>query len=177
MALTLSILVFAACEDDGLSVNFKQELKDLSFTLSKDSVEKYKGNNYTMVAPPVSTLTGKMEEYKEDLDKIESATLDSVTLTITAPDNQTFDFIEGFAIALRVKGGNEYKMAVITGLKGSEFQSSDKVIELKVLGENDVAEIIRSGQIWMEVEFFGLSAIDADVDIKVDMTYDVKMKL
>ena len=90
MALTLSILVFAACEDDGLSVNFKQELKDLSFTLSKDSVEKYKGNNYTMVAPPVSTLTGKMEEYKEDLDKIESATLDSVTLTITAPDTGIF---------------------------------------------------------------------------------------
>ncbi len=66
-------------------------------------------------------------------------------------------------------------------MKGLEFEPSDKVIKLKVFGDNstkiDVAEYVLAGYIDMKVEFDDRESIDSDIDMKIDMTYDVVMKV
>ena len=171
MSLTLSILVFAACEETGLSVTFDQTQADILITLPADSIVSSNGEYIDVTTPAQSTLTGEMEDYATDLDKLEAVKLKTLRMSIVAPDTQTFSFIS--EIKFYFTGKDIPETLVGSNLN---IDPTTSVIEFDIEEDIDLVEYIRSGEVSSRMSFITTDGIDQDCDMKVEMTYTITAK-
>lgn len=167
ITLTLSVLTFTACEESDLAINFDLTQADIAFTLSAEDVVNSEGNPIEVTTPAQSTLTGEMANYADKLDKVESAKLKTLKVSIVAPASQKFSFVNEVKFYIT---GNDIPETLV----GSK-SNIDPVATSVDLEINDVelVEFIRSGEVSTRVSFTTDEGIDNDCDMVAQMTYQV----
>jgi hypothetical protein len=168
ISLTLSVLSFTACVDSNLSVNFNLNQADIEFTLSADDVASSNGEAVEISTPAESTLTGDMEQYADKLDKVESAKLSTLRVSIVAPTTQKFSFVKEVKFYITGTGIPE----VLVGSK-SDIDTTESSIDLDI-EDVELVEFIRSGAVSTRVSFVTNEGIDEDCDLKAKMTYAMR---
>jgi uncharacterized beta-barrel protein YwiB (DUF1934 family) len=166
--LTLSILSFAACEQSDLTINFDLTQADIEFTLSADDVVNSNGETVEISTPAQSTLTGDMEQYADKLDKVESAKLSTLRVSIVAPTTQKFSFVNEVKFYITGAGIPE----TLVGSKSS-IDATASSVDLEI-EDVELVEFIRSGEVSTRVSFMTDEGIDQDCDMKAEMTYTIR---
>jgi hypothetical protein len=168
ISLTLSIFSFTACEESDLSVNFNLTQADIEFTLSADDVVNSNGETVEIATPAQSTLIGDMEQYADKLDKVESAKLSTLRVSIVAPTTQKFSFVKEVKFYITGTGIPEV-------LVGSKFNidTTSSSVDLDI-EDVELVEFIRSGEVSTRVSFMTDEGIDEDCDMKANMTYTIR---
>jgi hypothetical protein len=167
ITLTFSVLAFTACEESDLSINFNLTQGDIAFTLSADKVINSNGEAIDISTPSQTTLTGEMENYADQLDKLESAKLQTLKVSIISPATQKFSFVNEVKFYISGNGIEE----TLVGSK-SDIDPTASVVELDI-NDLDLVEYIRSGEVSTRVSFTTTDTIDDDCDMIAEMTYQV----
>ena len=168
ISLTLSILSFTACEESDLSINFDLTQADIEFTLSADDVVNSNGETVEIYTPAQSTLTGDMEQYADKLNKVESAKLSTLRVSIVAPTTQKFSFVKEVKFYITGTGIPE----TLVGSK-SNIDATASSVDLDI-EDVELVEFIRSGEVTTRVSFMTNEGIDEDCDMKAEMTYTIR---
>jgi hypothetical protein len=106
-------------------------------------------------------------------DRIESVILKRLTLTITSPSGQKFDFLESAAVFISADGLSEIQVASISDIDDATVGS---VIEMNPSGQ-DLKEYIKKSKIKLRVTTTTDKVISQDVHVKVDATFFVDAKV
>ena len=167
ITLAFSILTFTACEESDLSINFDLTKGDIAFTLTADQVINSNGQPIEVSTPAQSTLTGDMADYADQLDKVESAKLKTLKVSIVSPAEQKFSFVDEVKFYITGKDIDE----VLVGSK-SDIDASASVVELDI-NDLNLVEYIKSGEVSTRVSVTTSEGIDNDCDMIADMTYQI----
>ena len=167
ITLTLSVLAFTACEESDLSINFDYTKGDIAFTLKAEDVINSNGQPIEVSTPAQSTVTGEMADYADQLDKVESAKLKSLKVTIVSPSTQKFDFVNEVKFYITGKDMDE----TLVG-SASNIDPAASVVELDV-NDLNLVEYIRSGEVSTRISVTTSDTIDDDCDMIADMTYQI----
>jgi uncharacterized beta-barrel protein YwiB (DUF1934 family) len=168
ISLTLSILSFTACEESDLSINFDLNQADIEFTLSAADVVNSNGETVEISTPAKSTLTGDMEQYADKLDKVESAKLSTLRVSIVAPTTPKFSFVKEVKFYITGTGIPE----TLVGSK-SNIDATASSVDLDI-EDVELVKFIRSGEVSTRVSFMTDEGIDEDCDMKAEMTYTIR---
>lgn len=166
--LLLSVVYFSACEETNLSINFNLNQADIAFTLPADEVVNSNGVPVEVITPAQSTLTGDMEQYADKLDKVESAKLSTLRVSIVAPATQKFSFVNEVKFYITGTGIPE----TLVGSK-SNIDATASIIDLDI-EDVELVEFIRSGEVSTRVSFTTDEGIDEDCDLIAKMTYVIR---
>lgn len=165
MPLLISVLSFSACEETNLSINFDLNQADIAFTLSADEVVNSNGVPIEVITPAQSTLTGDMEQYADKLEKVESAKLSTLRVSIVSPTSQKFSFVNEVNFYITGNGIPE----TLVGSK-SNIDVTASSVDLNI-NDVELVEFIRSGEVSARVSFTTDEGIDEDCDLTAKMTY------
>jgi|GEM_PF-1174615 hypothetical protein len=168
MSFLLSVLSFYACDKPYLPFSFDFNPAEIAFTLSADDVVNSDGVPVEIITPAQSTLTGDLEQYADKLDKVESAKLSTLSVSIVAPTTQKFSFVNEVKFYITGTGIPE----TLVGTK-SDIDTTASIIDLDI--ENvELVEFIRSGEVSTRISFTTDEGIDEDCDLIAKMTYVIR---
>lgn len=159
-------VAFVACEDEILSVSFDQNY-DEDVTIEKAIVTDT-GEPVSIDIPAINTNSEEFAAQNTALDKIESATLNSATLTILSPDGQTWSFVNRAEIYAAGNGIDEQLIASI-----SDIDETTKVLELDVQGV-DLVALVKSGELSLRASITTDELVDEDVEVNAAVSLKVK---
>lgn len=157
-------IAFVAC-DEGLDVNLNAPYSaevTLEAALVTDT-----GEPISIETDAINTAEA-LEDYSDKMDKLESAKLKSVTVTILSPATQTFSFVNGFEIFITGQGMDEQKVAEKTEIDQTAT-SFDLDIE-----DVELVEVIQSGEFSGRAVVVTDELIQEDVQLKIDYQFNVK---
>lgn len=161
--LVISLGLFS-CLEDGLSVTFEMGGLEAEYTLKAADVQVGKFN---LISDDISTNAPELKQYNTELNKIESAKLKTLVISITAPETANFSFAN--SASLYIQGANLGEEKIASKLA---IDKSAMTIECDV-EDVDVVEHIKSGMFKLRTEFDIDEVPATDIDLKVEMTYDV----
>lgn len=164
LPLVLITFGFFSCLEDGLSVTFKLSGLTANYTLKAQDVVV---GTFNITSDNISTDAPEFAQYNTSLDKISAAKLKSLKITINNPATEDWSFANSASLYLKGNGLDEVKIAS----KMSIDQSSN-IIECDV-EDVEVVEHIKSGGFTLRTEFEIDEQLVSDVDVQVDMTYEV----
>jgi hypothetical protein len=168
ISFAICILSCTSYIESPLSVKFNLNQTDIEFTLSADDVANSNGEAVDISTPSQSTLTGDMEQYAENLNKLESAKLSTLRVSIIAPTTQKFSFAKEVKFYITGSGIPE----VLVGSK-SDIDTTASSIDLDI-EDVELVEVIGSGAVSTRVSFVTDEGIDEDCDMKSEMTYTIR---
>lgn len=160
---TFCIALFA-CEE-GLDVNLNAPYSaevTLEAALVTDTGEPLSLNTGTI------NTAEALDDYSDKLDKLESAKLKSLSVSILSPENQTFSFVNGFEIYIQGPGMDEQKVA-----GKIDVDQSSTEIELDV-EDVELVDVIKSGEFTGRAVVTTDELIQEDVELKIDYQFNVK---
>lgn len=166
---TVMALVFSNCEIFPLTTSF-----DLAYT-SSVTVPKTGGLNlpFDLFTPEVTTNSESqfaVNDTRKDL--LEEVTLTQMTLTITSPSSQRFDFLKEMSVYLNAEGLSEIKIASADNIP----ENIGATLEMDVV-ENDLKEYIKKDKFSLRVETVTDKTISEDVDIDIFSNFFVRANL
>jgi len=167
ISLVLSFLSFTACEETNLVINFNLNQADIAFTLSADDVVNSNGEPIEVITPAQSTLTGDMADYADKLEKVESAKLSTLRVSIVSPTSQKFSFVNEVKFYITGTGIPE----TLVGSK-SNIDATASSVELDI-NDVELVQFIRSGEVSARVVFTTDEGVDQDCDMISQMTYAI----
>lgn len=167
LALLCSSLIFVACEQDGVTLSFDLPYST-DFTLKAADFVNTNGVAVDVNSPAVSTDAATLGDQGTQLDKLESAKLNSAVITITAPDGQTFAFMKDIKIYIKGQGLTEQLLA--SALNVSETATSLTMI----VEDTELVEHIKSGEFSSRASISTDSDLDNDCELKADISFKVK---
>ncbi len=106
-------------------------------------------------------------------DRVESVTLKKLTLTITNPSGQKFDFLKSADVYISADGLPEIKVATIDNIDDATVGSSLDMVP----GGQDLKEYIKKDKITMRVSTTTDKVVASDVTVRVDATFFVDAKI
>ncbi|MGB1037461.1 MAG: hypothetical protein ACPGYY_02360 [Bacteroidia bacterium] len=165
LPLALVCMGFFSCSED-LNVTLNQPFT-VDFTLPAASVTDT-GVPVEMTSPAQSTTGGELADYQDELEKLESAKLKTLTVSITAPAGQDFSFVNEFKFYLKGQGMDEQLVASKTNISGSDISISLDVEDVELV------EIIQSGEFTARGTVTTDELIDQDVELSADVQFEVK---
>lgn len=171
MKLILPLLVISfglfSCLEDGLSVTFEMGGLDATYTLKAEDVQI---GTFNLTSEDISTNAPELEQYNTELSKIERAKLKTLVIKITGPEAATFSFANSASLYIQGANLSEEKIA-------SKASIDQTAVTLECDVEDvDVVEHIKSGMFKVRTEFEIDEVPATDIDLKVEMTYDVTAK-
>ncbi len=105
-------------------------------------------------------------------DLVEEATLDELSLTITAPAKGNFDFLNDIEIYIKAEGVEEVLLASRSNIPEDGITQ----LELETSGA-DLSAYIKKENYTIRTEATTDKLIDYDVDVQVNMTFGIKAKV
>lgn len=167
--LVASTVFFTACEQDGLSVSFDLNY-DNDFTIESALITDI-GTPVDVSSPPVNTNSSEtFTANNTQLDKLEKAELTNLTLTITAPDGQTFSFLNEVKVYIKGQGMSEELVASKTNV---DVTSNTLVMDVE---STDVAAHIKSGEFSLRANITTDELVNEDVEVAAASTFKVTAK-
>ncbi len=167
--LVASATFFTACEQDGLSVSFDLNYNN-DFTVESALITDI-GIPVDVSSPPVNTNSSEtFTSNNTQLDKLEKAELTNLTLTITAPDGQTFSFLNEVNVYIQGQGLSEELVASKTNVN---VTSNTLVMDVQ---STDLAAHIKSGEFTMRANITTDETVSEDIDIAAASTFKVTAK-
>lgn len=164
--LAVLSLSFFGCEQDGLNVNF-----DLPYSTEvtlEAALVGGEGVPVDVTSPAVNTSSEALGENSTSLEKLNSATLNSLKVSIVAPDGQDFSFVKEVKLYIKGKDMTEELVAVKTNIDGTAT-----VVEMDVEADVDLVEHIKSGEFVARASVTTLTTIENDVNFKIDLDMEV----
>ena len=166
LAMTLTVLF--GCKKGGFT-QFDVEY-ETSFTIQ----------NGTGISVPVSFLTPDIESNSEAefevndtrKDKIQHITLTTLSLEITSPIGQEFDFLEDIELFISADGVDEILLAYVYNMENSV----GNFINL-TCSQSDFQEFIKQDKFTLRVRTVSDEYNLNDVEIKIKSTFNVDAKL
>lgn len=167
--IVASAMFFAACEQDGLSVTFDLDYTN-DFTIESALITDI-GVPVDISTPAVNTNSSEtFTSNSTELDKLERAELTNLTLTITAPEGQTFSFLNEVKLYIKGQGLDEELVASKTNV---DVTSNTLVMDVE---STDVVAHIKSGEFNLRANITTDELVAEDVDVNADMTFKITAK-
>ena len=169
LMLFAAILIFSNCSKIDEFTQFNLGYK------SQITVSPTAGLNL-----PLNLFTPEMETNSEsefsvndtNKDLIEEILLEKLDMKITAPSDQTFDFLKSVAVYMEADGLAEIKIAEATDIP----ENIGAELSLTPAG-NDLAEYIKKDAFNLRVNVITDKTINREVQIEVDSEFFVDAKL
>jgi hypothetical protein len=120
-----------------------------------------------------SSIITDNEDFKKlnvTVDKVKSAKLTKLTLTILEPSNGTFEALKSANFSIKDASGTEIVVATIP--EGMDKTKNTLEIELY---DEDLAPFIKSGEITLIGDVETVSKIDNNIKMKADLECDIKV--
>jgi hypothetical protein len=165
LLLFVSVFVFGGCKNEGIGINFKMDYTS-SFT-----IEAGGGINLPIeIFTPEVTTDSEAEFEANDTrkDKIQEIKLESLSLTITSPEGQNFDFMKNIYLYINAEGLEEQRYAFIENIP--EGYAS---INLNADGV-DLAEYIKKDKFSLRVKAVQDKTMTRDIDVSAAMVFAVR---
>jgi hypothetical protein len=163
--LLLVSFVFQGCQNEEIGIRFKMDY-NTSFT-----IEAGGGLNLPLdfFTPDVTTNSeAEFEANDTRKDKIQEIKLESLSLAITSPANQNFDFMKDIYLFINADGLDEQRYAFIENIPDGLT-----TITLNADGV-DLAEYIKKDKFSLRVEAVQDKTMTRDIDVSAAMVFDVK---
>jgi hypothetical protein len=163
--LVFSALVFSGCNKDEIGIKFNMDY-NTSFT-----IEAGNGLNlpFDFFTPDItSNSEAEFEANDTRKDKIQEIKLTSLSLSITAPSGQNFDFLKHIYLYINAEGLDEQRYAYIENVPDGQT-----TINLNADGI-DLAEYIKKDKFSLRVKAVQDKSVSKDIDIAADMVFAVK---
>lgn len=168
--LAASTALFASCEKDGLSVTFDLPYAT-DFTIESILITNV-GMPIHLSTPEVTTHTSeKFAANNTQIDRLEKANLKALTLTIVAPDGQTFSFLK--EVKLYIKGEDLNEELVASKINVDE-SSGILIVDIE---PTDVVGHIKSGKFSLRASITTNELISENVDVNASMIFSVTAKV
>lgn len=169
LLLILVVFCIASCE----------KLDELiSFTITDTSSLTIKANsgiNIPFVIPSPEITTSSEQAFKNNntrADLVDEATLESLELLITAPDDQTFDFLNEIEIYIKAEGLEEALLASRYNIP----ENTGNSLSLESNGVN-LKEYIKKESYSIKTRVVTDKVITRDIDLDVQMKFRIKAKV
>ena len=105
-------------------------------------------------------------------DLVEEVHLNNLSLSITAPEQANFDFLNDIKIYITAEGEEE----VLLASRANIAESGSRQLELETTGA-DLSPYIKKESYTLRTEATTDKVVDYDVDVQVDMTFRVTAKI
>ncbi len=162
----------SSCLDEGLSATFDLKFNTNSLTFKSTSINQ---GSFDEISEEISTDSKDFATYNTSLDKLESAKLKSLKITITAPSGQNFEFLKNVKVFLEGRGGSKGEQLVASK---TITDGSATVVEMDVESDVNLVDHIKMGAFTLRAE--GVTKTDLNVtdDIKclLELSCDVTAK-
>ncbi|PCJ66528.1 MAG: hypothetical protein COA58_07045 [Bacteroidetes bacterium] len=160
-------MTFVACEQDGISISFNVDYTT-EFTIDANSVTSTGGIPVDINTPSVSTSGSTVYgDNNTNIDKIESAKLKTLSISITAPNDEDFSFISEVKLYVTGQGLSEELVASKSNIDGTATS-----IDLDVQ-DVELADHIKAGEFSTRVSVTTNETITDDVEMKADMQFKI----
>jgi len=167
--MVASVVFFSACEQDGLSVSFDVDY-NTDFTIESALITDI-GVPVDVTSPAVNTNSSEtFTSNNTQLDKVEKAELTALSLTITAPDGQTFSFLNEVNLYIQGQGLSEELLASRTDV---DVTSNTLVMDVE---STDIAAHVKSGEFTVRANVTTDETVAEDVDVDAAMTVKITAK-
>lgn len=163
-----------------ISLSSCEKLKDLTtFSINNTSSITIPASPL-VTSSPISITTPGVESNTEQAfsnnntkaNLVEEAILESLTLEITSPSDQKFDFLNEIEIYIKAEGLNEVLLASRMDIPESIGSS----LELETTGEN-LKEYIKKENFSIKTKVLTDKVLNNDVDIDVKMEFKIRAKV
>lgn len=159
------VLLFASCKKDGVGIRFKMDY-ETSFTVPSGNLLNLPFDLFT---PDVTTNSeAEFEANDTRKDKIQEIKLETLKLTITAPQGAKFDFLKSVYLYIEAAGMPDQRVAYIENVANGQT-------ELNLLVEDaNLAEYIKMDKFGLKAETTTDKTLNQDVEIRANMSFAVK---
>lgn len=162
-------VILSACEklDDLTRFNLNAETK---FTIPGQQT----GLGDILSIPKAEVQTSSEQTFRNNntrADMVEEARLNKLKLTITAPSQASFDFLNSIKIYIKAEGEEEVLLA-----SKANIPEGLRVLELETTG-TDLSSYVKKESYTIRTEAVTDEVVDYDVDVQVDMTFEIKAKV
>jgi len=171
-------LIIAALAIITASCSLIDKLDDLTkFDIPYNTSFKIKaalpiGTKLNITTPPVTTNSEeKFEINNTAKNLVEEVKLSELTLEITAPENENFDFLRSMAIYISAEGLDEMKIASI-----SDIPSGAKKISL-VVEDTDLTPYIIGDEISFRTESETVKLTTQSIEVSMHSVFKVDAKI
>ncbi len=162
--LIIACVGLMACEEDGINVSFNVDYST-NYTLDKAAVI---GTTIDATSPEIQTNTSDVfTDNNTNLDKIEGAKFNNLTISITAPAGEDFSFVNEVKVYIKGLGMSEELIA-----SKSDIDQAATSIEMDVEDVN-LAEHVKSGAFTLRTSVLNDEALENDLDLQADMQLKV----
>lgn len=172
-------LLLLACLLTGM-LSACEKLKDIT-TFNLDAKTEFTipgqqtGIGDILSLPRMEVQTSSEQTFKNNntkADLVEEAILKRLSLTITAPAQANFDFLNDIQIYISAEGEEEVLLAYGENLP----ETGSRQLELTTTGA-DLSPYIKKDSYSLRTEATTDKVVDEDVDVRVDMTFAVTAKV
>ena len=163
--LMLVCIAFIGCDEE-LNVTLNAPY-DVDATLEAVIVTGT-GEPIELTLPAVNTGDEALGDYSDKLDKLESATLTSLSVTITNPQGEDFSFMNTIEFFINGQGMTEQRVAGQTNI---DQTSSTIVLDVE---DVELVEVIKSGEFTGRAVFVNDELIEQDLDLNIEFQFDVE---
>jgi hypothetical protein len=165
-ALACSVLLFSACEQDGLTLSFDVPYST-DFELKASDFVNTQGVPVSVSSGTVSTDVSEIGDQGTNLDKLESAKLNSAVVTVTSPDGQSLSFIDQVDIYISGQDIPEKLFASATDIADGATTITMTIEDVELV------EYIRSGEFTARASFSTDEDLENDCTLKADLNLKV----
>jgi len=172
LAFLLFISIFVFSCDEGGSVSFY--VNDSSTSTIESSLPINLPFNLPILAV-TSTNTKEFENNKTAPNLIKAVVLETITVTVTSPDNEDFSFLDAIEISILTPDQDDNDDGeVIAYLEN--INSSDRVITLTTTDVN-LIPYLKLDSYKLKTEATVKEVLLHDVDIKIDLKFKITADL
>lgn len=169
ITLPLCLFLFAGCglldELTQLNLNFSTNVDVPATTVS--------GVPVSIESPTVSTnITNELDAQGSSTASIESITLEEMSLIISSPSGQTFNFLQNVAIYIRAGSLPEILLASVEGLTNSDSER----IDMDTTSSN-LRNYLSEDNYQLRLEILTDEPIAQDITLEVRQVYTVDATL
>jgi hypothetical protein len=167
LTLAFAVFLLPACEQDGLTVSFDLPYST-TFTLKSADFVNTNGTPVDVTSPEVNTDASQLGDEGTNLEKLESAKLKSLDVTITAPSGQTFAFVDALSLYIKGQGKDEQLVTSATNIAATATSVTMTVEDVELV------EHIKSGAFTCRASISTDGGLDNDCDMQANFTFKVK---
>jgi hypothetical protein len=162
-------VVLSACEklDDLTRFNLDAETE---FTIPGQQT----GLGDILSIPKAEVQTSSEQTFRNNntrADMVEEARLNKLKLTITAPAQANFDFLNSIEIYIKAEGEKEVLLA-----SKANIPEGTRTLELETTG-TDLNAYVKKESYTIRTDAVTDEVVDYDVDVQVDMLFEIKAKV
>ncbi len=169
--LLMTVIGLTSCEEELDRFTMFDVDNETSFTIPATTVLE---TPFAIRTPEIqSDADNDFENNNSSRDRIESAKLRRLDLSIQSPDTGNFDFLNEIELFINAEGLPEALLASKTDIE----ENGSKILVLDVQGETEFEAYLRKANYSIRVRAVTDQTINEDYDIKVNTTFFIDAKI